>query len=193
MGFFDFFFRRKRQEPTEEDKLKARLQAERPHCHHYTFAHQALREAAFQEPYRLIEVLRSSRATEFLVELWRRVDSHCRMRGERSSINPAEIVVHPFDLAGRPGVVVEMPEPWFVTGAYFVALLLREGDPPEESPLLYFTLEKAVSLDETPRTVFGAWGPDGTHINGGPGPEPTLKAFLTELERRVRTQPRERP
>jgi hypothetical protein len=92
-----------------------------------------------------------------------------------------------------PCAVVELPEPWFITGAYFVALILKvpvaQIDPQDRNaPLDYFTLEKTVSIERGPPTVLCGWTKEGTHVNYGIGLEPTLAAFVEELERRVTEQ-----
>src|SRR5262245_14811704 len=188
MGLFDFFKRKPRKvEPdVPVEELLARAAEERPHCHHYTFAHVALRQVAFDDPVACLGVLGSPDATAFLTSLWDSVDRHCREHGEVSSINPAEIVVHRLRVGNLPCAVVEMPEPWFTTGAHFVGLLLQvpvsEVRPGlKDAPLLYYTLEKGMSLDGTPRTVLCGWTKDGTHHNLGAGPAPTLAAFVETI------------
>lgn len=191
MGLFDFFKRKrgKREEPVPPDAASAdlpetptRLREERPHSHHYIFAHVALRQVAFENPLSCLGLLGSPDAMKFITGLWASVDSHCRERGETSTINPAEIVVHRLRIGNYPCAVVEMPEPWFMTGAYFVALVLAvplaEVDPDlKDPPLLYYTLEKGASLDGGEPTVLCSWTKD-IHSNYGSGPEPTLEAFV---------------
>jgi hypothetical protein len=163
---------------------------ERPHCHHYMFAHVALRQVAYSNPVGCLGVLASPDATSFLTDLWHDVDKCCRERGETSTIQPSEFVVHKLCVGKYPCAVVEMPEPWFITGAHFIGILLRKpidqiGPMERDVPLMYYTLEKTIDLgDDTPQTVLCCWTKDGMHSNYGPGPDPTLQAFVEELERR---------
>lgn len=162
---------------------------ERPHCHHYLFSHVALRQVAFAQPVGCLGVLASPNATAFLSDLWKDVDEHCRERGETSTIQPSEFIVHKCCVGLFPCAIVEMPEPWFITGAYFIAILLQKpigeiapNDP--EVTVMYYTLEKTLDFERGVQTVLCDWTKDGTHRNYGTGPEPTLEAFVKELEKR---------
>jgi hypothetical protein len=177
-------------DPGDLESLLGELNQDRPHCHHYSFAHLALRQAAFDHPPACLGLLASLEASGFLADLWQQVDEHCRSRGETSTINPAEFIVHKLCLGDYPCAIVEMPEPWFVTGAHFIALILHvpldQIDPQDrDAPLLYFTLERGASLDGVERTVLCSWTNDGMHCNHGSGPEPSLKAFVQYLEERI--------
>ncbi len=178
-------------DPEDGEPLFTQLNQDRPHCHHYTFAHIALRQVAFSHPVGCLGTLASPDATAFLTDLWSQVDQHCReQRNETSTINPAEFVVHKLCLGEFPCAIVELPEPWFITGAHFVAIVLQVPldriDPHDkDAPLQYFTLERGASLDGQPRTVLCSWTKSGTHCNFGDGPKPTLDAFVKCLEERV--------
>jgi hypothetical protein len=177
--------------PDNLSSLFGQPDQDRPHCHHYSFAHVALRQIAHAHPVGCLSMLASPDAISFLTDVWKQVDEHCRERGETSTINPAEFVVHKFCIDNYPCAILEMPEPWFVTGAHFVALVLMvpldQIDPADrDAPLFYYTLERGASLDGTPRTVLCSWTKEGTHCNFGDGPLPTLDAFVEVLEERVR-------
>ena len=176
--------------PGDLEPSLVELNQDRPHCHHYTFAHMALRQVAFAEPVTCISILASPDSGGFLAHLWKQVDEHCRGRGETSTINPAEFVVHKLLVGNYPCAILEMPEPWFITGAYFVGLVLHvplaDINPEDrDAPLHYYTLERGASLDGQPRTVLCSWTGDGTHCNFGDGPPPTLQAFAKCLEERI--------
>jgi hypothetical protein len=187
MGLFDFF-RKKPKPPDQPEAVREPVAPTRPHCHHYTFAHHALRQMAFERPLTCLGVLASPDATRFLCDLWGQVDQHCRRRGETSTINPSELVVHTGRVGDFPCAVVEMPEPWFVTGAHFVGLVLgvpldQLAPDLDDPPLYYYTLEKGASFDDTERTVLGAWTREGSHLNYGTGPEPNVAAFVRAIEK----------
>jgi hypothetical protein len=175
-------------EDAEQPKIK-----ERPNCHHYTFAHVALRQMAFSHPVGCLGVLASPDATKFLSDIWKDVDEHCKKRGETSTINPREFVVHKLCLGDYPCAIIEMPEPWFVTGAYFIGIVLKvpinEIDPNDrDAPVDYFTLEKTVDFDNAPPAILCAWTKEGSHVNFGTGSEPTVAAFIAELEKRMKKE-----
>ena len=191
MGLFDFFRKKPKATSDETESVGNPLGSTRPHCHHYVFAHQALRQVAFDAPLPIMGILASADRSRFLSDLWTSVDEHCRQRGETSTINPAEMVVHTGRVGEFPCAIVEMPEPWFVTGAHFVALVLAvplAQIKPETTdlPLYYYTLEKGASFDGPERTVLCAWTKDGTHLNYGAGPEATVGAFVAEIEKRMK-------
>ncbi len=191
-----FLFRKER--PVASSDIPSELNQDRPHCHHYTFAHIALRQVAFEQPVACLGMLASPEAMQFLTDVWKRVDEHCRQRGEISTIQPAEFVVHRRRLGDYACAIVELPEPWFITGAHFVALILNVPfdrlDPEDRDvPLLYFTLERGASLDGVARTVLCGWTRDGAHCNFGNGPEPTLEAFVPFLEERLKADEEDRP
>jgi hypothetical protein len=168
------------------------LDQERPHCHHDTFAHMALRQVAFTQPLGCLSMLASPDASQFLTDIWKQVDEHCQGRGETSTINPAEFVIHKFCIDSYPCAVLEMPEPWFVSGAHFIALVLMvpldKIDPADrDAPLCYYTLERGASIEGAPRTVLRSWTKEGTHCNFGDGPPPSLEAFVEVLEERVKS------
>jgi hypothetical protein len=163
---------------------------ERPRCHHYMFAHMALRQVAYSNPLGCLGVLASPNATAFLKDLWQDVDKLCRERGETSTIQPSEFVIYKLCVGKYPCAIVEMPEPWFITGAHFIAILVRKpldqiGPEERDAPMMYYTLEKTINFDDdTPQTVLCSWTKEGTHSNFGPEPQPELHAFVKELQRR---------
>lgn len=74
-----------------------------------------------------------------------------------------------------------------MTEAYFVAAVLLvdlEQETPEvdQPALRYFTLEYGATLDGPPRTVLCEWTAEGSHLNYGDGPEPTLATFAEAIE-----------
>lgn len=188
MGLFKLlkkWFARPKSDPLEQ--MIHDLDSGRPRCHHYTFAHIALRQLAFQDPINCLGALASPNATEILCALWSSVDQHCQEQGESSTINPREMVIHSDRINGFPCAILEMPEPWFVSGAWYVALvvLLRSDEEllaASAKDLRYFTLEKGAMLDGSERTVFCAWTEEGSHLNFGDGPPPDLDSFLSHLE-----------
>jgi hypothetical protein len=180
MGLFDFFKRKKAAAP--EDPLPG-LDDDRPRCHHYTFAHLALRQVAFDEPLTCLGVLASPQAREFLADLWGSVCEHCARMGEKPDFTADDIRVHTLRAGGYPCAVLEMPAPRGVTEVHYAALLLlvdtsrEEAPAPEDVRLRYVTLEKGWS-DGPPVTVLCEWTKDGTHRNHGSGPPAELGAFL---------------
>jgi hypothetical protein len=85
-----------------------------------------------------------------------------------------------------PAIIVQMPQPWELAEAYLVCILLRGGSEtggdPRDARMEYFTLEKGVREDGSPRTMLCQWGPNDTHANWGEGPPPDAGAFAAAIE-----------
>lgn len=162
-----------------------------PRDHHYTFAHLALRQVAFHDALRVLAVLGSPDADDFVAELWSVVDKALARRGVYTDLGPNDILVHRRTVAGCPCAVLQMPEPIAVTEAHFVAIAslatfeeIQAGGGP--IPIRYFTLERGVSLEQgDERTVLCEWTCDGAHGNYGDGPVAELDAFMEVLALRM--------
>lgn len=184
MGLFSFF-RRKRpptvDSPVEEaDLLRAR-------CHHYVFAHVALRSVAFDHPLGFLGMLASPEPHRLLSDLMQSVSEHCREMEPQPDFHVDDIAVHTVRIGKYPCAAIEMPRPRAMTEAFFVAAVLLVdpalGMPdPSEVTLRYFTLEKGMSHDGSPRTVLCEWTRDGTHANYGDGPAPRLESFTAAVQ-----------
>lgn len=161
-----------------------------PRCHHYQFAHAALRSVAFAHPLQLMALLASPEAKDAFGTLLEQVAENCKDCGELADFDAGQIVVHHRRAAGHPCAVVAMPEPRATGEAYYAApvLLMRGG--PDDVDLRYFTLEYSAAHDAEASTVLGEWQADGTHVNHGPGPEPSLEPFLAAVAARLRDAPR---
>jgi len=163
----------------------------RPRDHHYTFAHTALPQVAFQDPLSVLSVLGSQDADAFLAELWSLVDRTLAEDGIETDLSAEDLHVHRAGVGGRPCAIVQMPEPIAVTEAHFVAIVslstfkeIQAGDGHVE--IRYFTLERGVSLERgEPRTVLCEWTSDGTHANFGDGPPAELDAFIEAIALRI--------
>lgn len=72
-------------------------------------------------------------------------------------------------------LVVVLPRPVAAAEAYYTAVVHPAGI----DRCRYFTLEYAVNpFTGESYTVLGEWA-DGNHLSYGPGPEPSLSAFLS--------------
>lgn len=174
MGFFDFLF-------------KPRVNTK----HHYLFAHRVLPAVAFRDPLRVIGCLTSGDTAKFLDLVLGFVDSALpaeprrRFRGKHIRITTRAI-------HGEPCVILQMPPATTPPEAYFIAILGRLRSPDDddfdedsdevEMEIDYYTLERTAFPSLEAPTVFGGWLPDGSHLNFGDGPAPTLKEFIAFLE-----------
>jgi hypothetical protein len=159
-----------------------------PRRHHYVLAHQALRSVAFDHPVPFLGILVSDRARPFLAELLENVHEHCKDDEPEAGFGAEDLSVHPGRIGDHACVIVELPRPRGVTEAYFVAAVLmvdlqREAPEEEKPPLRYFTLEYGARLSGPARTVLCEWTAEGSHLNYGDGPEPTVAAFAAAIER----------
>ncbi|PRQ09532.1 hypothetical protein [Enhygromyxa salina] len=164
-----------------------------PRCVHYQFVHVALRTLVFQEPRLATALWELDDPGPLLDDIALQVVRACRGRGEGGEIRAAHLSLHKLRLGGYPCVIIEMPPPIATTEAYMLAILGRPegevrpdtGDADDDQPgRRYFTLEYS-SHRPSPHTVLGEWTAQGSHMNMGGGPEPTVEAFVAELARFV--------
>ncbi|HWA76690.1 MAG TPA: hypothetical protein VG937_30365 [Polyangiaceae bacterium] len=157
-----------------------------PRCHHYQFAHAALRSVAFAHPLRLMALLASPGAKEAFESLLEQVNETCKDCGEPADFNAEQLQIHHRRAAGHPCAVVVMPPPRATGEAHYAAPVLLMHGTPENVELRYFTLEYSTAYEAGPSTVLGEWQADGTHVNHGPGPAPDVEAFLEAIAGRLR-------
>lgn len=157
-----------------------------PRCHHYQFAHAALRSVAFAQPLKLMALLASPQATEAFATLLEQVAITCKDCGEAADFSAEDIRVHPRRAAGHPCAVVVMPEAKATAEAHYAAPVLLMGDTPENVELRYFVLEYSTAYEPNPSTVLAEWRGDGTHVNHGPGPAPNVELFLEAVAAQLR-------
>ena len=159
--------------------------------HHHFFAHYALRQVAFAEPVRIFGVLASDLRIKFFDDLLRDLDTRTE---ERRTFSGSDIRFSGSSIGDRPCAILKMPAPTNPVEAYFIAIVGRlpaeqlsaQLSNAEAGPLIdYYTLERPVEVTPEDRSVFCAWTDDGSHINYGSGPEPTLEAFSPFLAQHV--------
>ncbi len=169
------------------------MSADEPRCVHYQFAHVALRSLVFEEPRLAVALWELDDPTELLDGIAVQVVHACRRsRGEGGNLRADQLTVHKHKLGHRPCVIIEMPEPIATTEAYMVAIVqLRESEASDEdeddegdAERRYFTLEFS-SHRPAPHTVLAEWTEQGSHINMGGGPAPTVEAFVSELAKHL--------
>jgi len=157
-------------------------------CHHYQFAHAALRSVAFAHPIRLMTLLATPEAMDAFTSLLEQVDENCKDRGEPRDFDASQLVLHRRRVVGHPCAVVEMPPPRATGEAYFAAPVLLMATEPEQVKLRYFTLEYCAPDGEHGEagTVLGEWQEDGQHVNYGVGPQASLEPFLDAVSALLR-------
>ncbi|NVB38819.1 hypothetical protein G6O69_13340 [Pseudenhygromyxa sp. WMMC2535] len=161
-----------------------------PRCVHYQFAHVALRQLIFSEPrfVRALWELEDPRA--LLDDIAVQVTRECRRQGEGGALHVDELGLHRLTIGSYPCVIIELPEPGATTEAFMVALVDLDGegseDPAEDAAprRRYFTLEYSAHR-EAPHTVLAEWTSQGSHMNMGGGPEPSVEAFVTAIARLI--------
>lgn len=157
-----------------------------PRCVHYQFAHVALRTLTFADPRLALALWELEDVGPILDDIAAQVDRACRqMSGEGGNLRAEQLRVSKREIGRRPCVIIELPEPIATTEAYMVAIVqLRDLIDPRsddrEAERRYFTLEHSAHR-EAPHTVLAEWTDQGSHINMGEGPEPTVDAFVAEL------------
>jgi hypothetical protein len=171
-----------------------------PRCVHYQFAHVALRTLVFEERRLAPALWHSDDPASILDDIAVQVDRACRrMSGEGGNLRAEQLRVSKREIGQHPCVVVEMPQPIATTEAFMVAIVLletpeldadevdedddegdEEADAARDSRCRYFTLEYS-ALRSEPHTVLAEWTAQGSHMNLGGGPPPSIDAFAGEL------------
>lgn len=161
--------------------------------HHYAFAHYTLRQIAFANPGSIFSFLASDARIGFfndvLGDLDARIeDTECR------NFSGEDICFVGTAICDRPCAILQMPPTTNPTEAYFIAIVGRlpleqlssNLDSNTTDTLIdYYTLERPVTIRPWCRSVFCAWAGDGTHLNFGNGPRPTIERFGPFLARHI--------
>ncbi len=177
MGLFDWLSRKPRKEsqrPAERDEPTGR----------YVFALILLRQFAFENPLQLMGLLASPQAPSFIQAL---LDDLQTKLKQPVGFQAADVKAHPVRIGDYPAVIIQMPTPLETAEAHYTALVglfqpsraLFESK--DKLPARYFTLEKGLSMDNTPRTVLCEWT-DTSHLNFGDGPPATAGDFAKSIE-----------
>jgi len=164
-------------------------------CTHYKFAHQALRQAAMENPAKCVGLLQSPVSQRFLNDLWDAVRTGCTQSadpGQPPEPGPQGLEADMTQVGPYSAVIVTLPKPQVPTEAFFVAMVLRsyirheDGLTVDRHPvLLYYTLEHGgVRDDGSPRTILCEWQA-GTHLAYGDGPPPEASAFRDAIRAKV--------
>jgi len=134
--------------------------------HHYQFAHRFLPKQVHTDPEGAEYLLREHGGVA-LRDIWDAYES--KVPPEKEHIDGSSIDVWQPDAVYRT-YVIRLPEPKFAPEAYMTAAVFVDDETSGSPVGYYFTLE----LEQHPwtlayGTVFGAWLPDGTHVNMGGG------------------------
>ena len=167
-----------------ESSLSSSLVTASLRCQHYQFAHAALRSVAFAHPLQLMALLATPDVKSAFDSLLEQVDDNCS-GSEPRDFDATELTVYTRRAHGHPCAVIAMPPPRATGEAYYAAPVLLMDPDPEKVTVRYFTLEYSSADGEQPSTVFGEWEASGQHVNHGPGPEPSVDAFLGAISARL--------
>jgi len=176
MGLFDFLSRKKEQPD-------AGSSANEPRCDHYSFTHQVLRQAAFNDPTRCVSTLGSTECDEYLATLWEAVEQTCEQFDRPVELSPSDILIHRLRVGAYPCALVELPTPAAPGEAFYVALVLTfdladRSKGFAEHPLRYITLEETGRGGGALTTVLCEWTSEDSHLDHGTGPYPTIEEFM---------------
>ena len=157
-----------------------------PRDHHYVFAHILVREVCAQDPIRFFALVASPEQKDFVAWLW---EMTAKQVGRPiTEFDPGQLEVNTFRVNDAPAILLKMPVPIAAAEAHMVGVILtglpQDEEPESKGSFRYFTLEHGVNLDDTIRTVFCEWN-EGSHLNFGDGPPPTVEAFASAIEARL--------
>jgi hypothetical protein len=168
--------------------------------YHNTFTHQVLRDTALRLKSKIFayldtkcQITLNSRINELISNGNPLLKAQSEHRFNASHISVSHITI-----GNAPCIIISMPPPKDITGAYFIAIVSRipdtevqsrnrdepfkqlPGSPVEECPINYYTLERAFDPDGEGSTRFCEWSELG-HYNYCEGPAPTMDCFLPFL------------
>ena len=166
-----------------------------------TFTHEVLRNTAMELKSKIFGYLDAncpetlnSRLNELISNIFTRFNNGSELR-----FDSGDILVSHQTIGLAPCVIITMPPPKDITGAYFVAIVSRipdtevesrdrgeplkelPGSPVEECPINYYTLERGLAPRGEVATRFCEWSEKGRY-NYCEGPTPTWECFLPFLE-----------
>ena len=157
---------------------------------HSRFAHQALRQQAFEQPARCLGMLQGPSGRKFLLDVWETVRQSAGADGTEAGSEGLEsemTQVGPYSAA-----IVTLPRPAARGEAYFVGLVLRsytreDGAVIERDPLLlYYTLEAdGLKLDGTPTGSSLCEWQAGDHVKFRDAVAPEFNAFREAMRQQV--------
>ncbi|MFQ5605678.1 MAG: hypothetical protein ACE5HS_20605 [bacterium] len=136
---------------------------------HYQFAHKLLPRLFFSDPANMKIVLDLG-GLDFIKSIWDKFGSEFGDTERIGSENLDLIVRNPQDKVFI--YVIKFPPPKDLAEAYFSAMVF---DGENQS---YMTLEYSYFFTGT---VLGAWTKDGSHLNYGSGPNPTVGEFVEAI------------
>lgn len=180
MGMFDFLSRKK------GPAAGAGASANDPRCDHYSFTHQVLRQAAFDDPPGCMSVLASPDCDEYLATLWDTVEQTCEQYNQPVELSPSDIMVHRLRVGDYPCALVEMPTPAAPGEVFYVAIVLTlnladRSKGFAERPLRYITLEETGRGGGALTTALGEWTAEDSHVEHGVGPYPGIEDFMSSV------------
>jgi hypothetical protein len=152
-----------------------RFRDDHPRPHHYRYAHRLLSRILVKPEWELRRMAQAGFINEFLHFLW---TDYAKAFPEEERLSPDGLAGELSTAGTTEVLLVTMPPALHVTEAHFVAVAPCEPAPARR----YWTLEHSWTFEGEPCTVLGQWA-DGSHLNLGPGPEPTADAFLAALAR----------
>lgn len=162
-----------------------------PRRQHYYFAHNFLRDRAFEHPKLFVEKFREKLATKYLRFLWL-TTGNLSKADEDDFIPDDGLQCFPIDIGDKYyGVLIQFPTPQKMTEAYFAAIILPI-DADDSMLCNFFTLEFTINNDGSEGTVVGKWNSRGSHFSLVAKSAPEKEAFVETVRQLVLDRPKER-
>ena len=132
-------------------------------------------------------------ATAFIQARWRMMEDMAGLQPDADPDAPgfdlrrvADLDAAPTTIAGRPAVLIHLPEPEHMPEAYRLAVILVEppaADGSSDGRARVFAQECTFPIDGIPAAVLCEWAADGAHLNTGrliPASGPALIETLAD-------------
>jgi hypothetical protein len=190
MGLFDKFKKNSAEKIDEEEIIDDEIEQTR--CHHYEFVHRGLVTQVFNDPGRIVGILLSPDAKNYINWLLDLTNQTCEDEQYSLDFNPEDIKIHNVRVNSLPCAVVEMPTPRYLTEAYFAALVYpkfkNQGNEYDLNTVFFYTLEYSFDEINKPIAILCEWAQENdelTHLNYGDVVEPELDKFIKAISLKV--------
>ncbi len=153
----------------------------RPRTVHHRFAHQSLRQLAFENPRKCVGMLQSAGADKFLKDLWAAVRAESAPSPGPDADSSDGLEADITQIGPYAGVIIQMPAARVPGEAHLILMVLcsyarADGFVVDRDPLLqYFVLEHGEpAADGQSTTTLSEWLAD-SRVNYGPDRPPTSR------------------
>lgn len=155
---------------------------------HYFFAHQELKEMAYNEPGMFQNIMQSVGAPAFLADLYNELKAQYNDRVNIGA-TPNDFDVKVLNLPQGNMILISLPATIIAPEAKYIGIVLpadlKSLKSTSTGDIRYFTLERADN-SQNPDFVRGEWKNLGTHANYGTIENPSPESFIAWIKQMLK-------